>query len=406
MELSEEDKKALYNCISETLLDLIDNIDILTYPNYEFDNYIKDTIYESFIDAIDIDVLNEFYDKNIEEIYLKNNLIKRSYKYNFEDDNIDNENKIIYLKNIPQPEQRTSEWYTFRKNHITGSNCWKVFGSEKTRNQLFYEKLKPDTEENTNNINLNDNSPLIWGQKYEDLSILFYEYYNDVKVEEFGCIPHKTIPFLAASPDGIVTSKKMNGRMVEIKNVVSREITKIPKMEYYIQMQIQMEVCDLDQCDFVETKFVEYNSENDFIKDKYKIEKGMIIVLIENNSKFIFEYSNLFHNKEQELNDFTEQIYKKYNFTNNKLEHNNIKWFKNIYWKLDVYSNVYVPRNKKWFSKAFSIMKDFWNIIEKEKNIKDSHIKYKPIKRNNQESNNLLNNIEKISNNLIDLNNI
>ena len=45
---------------------------------------------------------------------------------------------------------------------------------------------------------------------------------NDVKVEEFGCIPHETIPFLAASPDGIVTSNKLNGRMIEIKNVVSR----------------------------------------------------------------------------------------------------------------------------------------------------------------------------------------
>ena len=45
--------------------------------------------------------------------------------------------------------------------------------------------------------------------------------------------------------------------MVEIKNVVSREITGIPVTKYWIQTQIQMEVCDLEECDFVETKFKE-----------------------------------------------------------------------------------------------------------------------------------------------------
>ena len=31
----------------------------------------------------------------------------------------------------------------------------------------------------------------------------------------------------------------------------------IPKKEYWIQMQLQMEVCDLDECDFLETRFIE-----------------------------------------------------------------------------------------------------------------------------------------------------
>ena len=65
-------------------------------------------------------------------------------------------------------------------------------------------------------------------------------------------------------------------------------------MEYYIQMQLQMEVCDLNDCDFVETKFVEYDSFEDFKNDKYNIKKGMIIVLIKDNSSFVYEYSSLF----------------------------------------------------------------------------------------------------------------
>ena len=55
-----------------------------------------------------------------------------------------------------------------------------------------------------------------------------------------------------------LTIRKINeryGRLVEIKNIVNREITGIPKKEYWVQMQLQMEVTDLDECDFLETRF-------------------------------------------------------------------------------------------------------------------------------------------------------
>ena len=74
------------------------------------------------------------------------------------------------------------------------------------------------------------------------------------KVYDYGCLPHPKYKFLAASPDGINDDPEspLFGRMLEIKNVVSRKITGIPKKEYWIQMQLQMEVCDLDECDFLE----------------------------------------------------------------------------------------------------------------------------------------------------------
>jgi hypothetical protein len=50
---------------------------------------------------------------------------------------------------------------------------------------------------------------------------------------------------------------------------VNREITGIPLEAYWIQMQVQMEVCDLDECDFFETQFKEFDtSEEFFISDK------------------------------------------------------------------------------------------------------------------------------------------
>ena len=81
----------------------------------------------------------------------------------------------------------------------------------------------------------------------------------DTKVGEFGCIPHPTYSVhIGASPDGINIASESNkrfGRMLEIKNIVNRDITGIPKQEYWIQTQIQMETCDLDECDFGRNPF-------------------------------------------------------------------------------------------------------------------------------------------------------
>ena len=85
---------------------------------------------------------------------------------------------------------------------------------------------------------------------------MYYEKTYNTTVGDFGCISHTDYEYIAASPDGINIddTSPLYGRMLEIKNTVSRVITGIPKLEYWIQMQIQMEVCDLNECDFLEMK--------------------------------------------------------------------------------------------------------------------------------------------------------
>lgn len=368
--------------LTDTVEDILSNSEPLFYHHYHFDDYVRQESYLHFQSIMDDDEFEKKYNACIEDIFLNKKITKRSFlesDHRF-DHSKDYSEHIQYLKDIPQPTQRTPEWYAFRKNHLTGSNAWKAFGTQSSKNQLICEKLEPpDPTKSYNNLS---ESPLNWGHKYEPLSILFYEHFNDVVVEEFGCIPHASIPFLAASPDGIVTSRKNNGRMVEIKNVVSREITKIPKMEYYIQMQVQMEVCNLPDCDFVETKFIEYENEKAFREDKYELKKGMIMVLIKDNSSYIYEYSPLFKNHEKELDSFCDSIFQKYNLDNPQEEENGVRWFRNIYWKLDTFSCVYVPRNEKWFAGALVEMDTLWKIIESEKANTDAYLKYKPKKQN------------------------
>jgi hypothetical protein len=117
-------------------------------------------------------------------------------------DEIHDGNGSFKLQNIPQPEQRTLQWYVFRNSTLTASNIYKIFCSECSQSQLILEKCQSSDASKYKNNNLN--SPMHWGQKYEPVSILYYEHLNNTKVSEFGCIPHANYSYIAASPDGIV----------------------------------------------------------------------------------------------------------------------------------------------------------------------------------------------------------
>ena len=364
----------------------IDRIKLLIIEN--MDNYIEDNIlYFSsihFHDDLKLMIMNDIYIllKNIynyeslyndissiyddiSHYYFNNTYPYRSYPHTFIRINpIQNTitPKINYIKNKPQPTQRTNEWYLFRYNLITASSAWKAFKSQSTINQLIVEKCTPIHVEKYNSVNTN--SALHHGNKYEEVSVMYYEHKYNTKVADFGCIQHDTHSFLGASPDGINVDPQSNiyGRMLEIKNPISREITGIPKEEYWIQMQLQMEACNLNECDFLETSFKEYEDEEEFIKDgdfTYTIEgqlKGIIIYFMKDN-KPLYEYMPVYYTSEQ-YDKWLDDIMDK---------HNNITWIKNIYWRLENCSCVLVLRNKQWFKSAIIQIEQVWNIIEKER---------------------------------------
>ena len=293
--------------------------------------------------------------------------------------------------NIPQPDQRTDDWYIFRHSLLTASSIWKVFGTQSSKNQIIYEKCKPHTLFNNPSLD----SPLHWGQKYEPVSTELYKKLYDTEITEFGCIKHHKYHFIGASPDGINT--KINntryGRMLEIKNIVNRVINGNPKFEYWIQMQLQMETCDLNECDFLETKFTEYVSEDafnldgSFTKSHDNKLKGRIILFTENGNTH-YEYAPLEITLE-EYEEWEKEILNK----NQEKE-----WIKNIFWKLEKYSNVLVLRNKLWFQKCLPLIEDLWNIILDERVSGYEHRAPKKRKQNNQEitSNKCFININKL----------
>ena len=261
--------------------------------------------------------------------------------------------QFLELKKIKYIEQRTKEWFDLRKKMITASDVYKAMGNG---NYLIKKKC-------------GEGAPFkavpatIWGNKYEPIAIKFYEYYNNVKVHEFGVIQHPLHSFIGASPDGIVSS----GIMLEIKCVWSRKITGIIKPEYFHQIQIQMEVCNLSYCDFLECKMVEYNSLEHYLDDTKNHDekvlktvdnsvKGCIITYIDINNNYVYFYSELGIN-EQQFYDWKLDVKTK---TMNK----NLRYKEDTFWRIDKMSCVRVSRDQKWFNNILPKLRNVWFRIE------------------------------------------
>ena len=367
----------------ESALKLMDtyieeNPTAVTEPDFEeiFDEEIRDIIMPKFEAHIQFnedaeDDINEMID-NAFEIYYSTFGNERSNGLENNDINNNNnkineiQNKIDKIRAKPQPSQRTPEWYQFRHNLITASNAYKAFESQATVNQLIYEKCQPikvfdSPSPNSSPVMVNVNTTLHWGQKYEPLSVLIYEKIYDTKVDDFGCLQHDTYMFLGASPDGINIDPSSDrfGRMLEIKNVVNREITGIPKKEYWIQTQLQMEVCDLNDCDFLETRFVEFENEGAFYEDTTDKKKGIIMYFHSPDGKPHYIYKILDIINKEQITKWEEEIMEQ----NEKTR----VWIKTIYWKLEEMSCVLIHRNRTWFQTNIGQIEKVWRIIEEER---------------------------------------
>ena len=312
--------------------------------------------------------------------------------------------KLIALikVNAKQPEQRTEEWYKQRKECLTASaiaiplkitryeyelmkkdivhfakdsysigNQANTFG---TISELIQSKALPE------NQGWEGNAWTRWGVKYEPVITAAYSYYESCNVMEFGLMPHHTIPWLGASPDGI-TNKEV---MVEIKAPFKRKINGIPSLHYWSQMQIQMECCDIDLCDFVEVEIEEYEDVKDFDWDclekdgkpiynlsKNGLPKGIVIEhkkIVNGKQKSDFFYPPPFYfksKKEEEdwlvkwSHDF---INKDKNNAYNFLFYDDDQ-IENHRWRFIKYSCVSIKRDKIWFARVKPVLEAFWNDI-------------------------------------------
>lgn len=346
------------------------------------------------------DILIKFYDLKLTKTSITDYTYFRNYDY-LSKIKIPKEYKLLEqqfnkLLKIPQPEQRTPEWFAYRKERITASDCAAAIDLNPYEPVEEFIKKKCDP-----NHKFLDNENVYHGKKYEPIATLLYEHIYNTRVTEFGALPSDKYPILGASPDGICSKYTLDnkfsnllGRMLEIKCTVGRKIYTSGKIVghicpfyYYCQVQQQLESCDLELCDFWQCKIVEYKNREEYLSDLCDdtthtvgdnstkitindiIKKGIILKFLPKEfipefdkdnihwkSKFIYppklnmteiEYDNWVLNTLNDCNELQKTHY----------------FDKIIYWKLEESHNVTINRDKIFFSKILPILYDTWNRV-------------------------------------------
>tara|TARA_Y100000389_G_scaffold196241_1_gene228872 strand:+ start:4453 stop:5664 length:1212 start_codon:yes stop_codon:yes gene_type:complete len=271
---------------------------------------------------------------------------------------------MIELKQLKLPDQRSEEWYAIRENLLTASSLADALGKGhfQTRDGLLISK----TSEKSNKISQASRDIMEWGVKYEEVATRLYQHLHNVKVVEFGLIPHPKLSVFGASPDGICDIDSPNGyegRMLEIKCPPRRKFSKEVPRHYWMQMQGQLEVCDLDECDFLQVKLEEYSNvkeyeEDVFVKDgiqhgytKQGHPKGSILSYKQDDTiKYI--YSPWLASLEQILD-----------WTRNQKSLYPDRQFEQKWWSIERYECTLVRRDKEWWVCTVPEIIKFWSEV-------------------------------------------
>lgn len=172
---------------------------------------------------------------------------------------------LAALQAKPQVDQHTAEWYAQRRNRLTASEFSNILGG--SRAALLRSKVDPAfSHDRPTQATIAVAQPdgemqaTCWGHRFEPVVRRIYEEEiagSNTVCDTLGRFTHPMIPWLSASPDGVVLRGPLAGRLVEIKSPKTRQPGVFVPDDYYVQMQVQMEVCDLDAVDFVEAQFTQ-----------------------------------------------------------------------------------------------------------------------------------------------------
>ena len=362
---------------------------------------------------VTLEIVNEIFNRLFNQKFVYNSQISfesgtnsfRELENKYPDIKIPSKYKKIdaqfnKLKKLPQPIQRSKEWYEYRYNRITASDMAAAIelNPYESVESFILKKCDP-------NFPFRDNATVFHGKKYESTATLIYEHIYNIQVYEFGALPSEQYEFLGASPDGICSKYTLDnqfseriGIMLEIKCPVIRDIITKGKIVgdicpfyYYCQVQQQLVCCELEKCDFWQCKISEYPNKEAYLADNCqscintfgvsdtkmsidnKLKKGIILEFYpkkfipefdgdkdEWKSKYIIpkrldmdelQYESWVFNMLDNYKELYPEIEKDYYF------------YRIIYWKLESSHNVEIVRDDKFFNSILPILKETWSKI-------------------------------------------
>jgi len=394
----------------DDLNNIIDEYDKVIYDNVRCGkdtSSLSESIYVEIVEKYglldkedDLSVSRKLYFQS----YVVNTIHKKVLDYeNRIKNSIGIVEKLEKLKLLKLPEQRSEEWYKIREGILTASSLADAIGEGHfcPRDELIMQKCGGPRGSVPFEI-------VEWGVMYEPVATSFYEKMNQLTILEFGLVPHPTFKIFGASPDGICdvdSPSEYIGRMLEIKCPPRRVFTNEVPRHYWMQMQGQLESCDLEECDFLQVKFIEYYTEQDYNDDVYLVDekvkegyssnglvKGLLIAFIkrrlEENPTIQYEYCE-FNSSYDSLKEWSEKIIDNYKEGDFKYDTVKLHW-----WKIERYECTLVGRDREWWLDVQPKIIDFWEdvlhyrnvgiqeLIDKKEDKKTKRIKLKKDKVN------------------------
>ncbi len=270
----------------------------------------------------------------------------------------DKKAQIETLCNRPQVAQRTDEWYKQTANVLTASEFSNLFGSARQRANLVSSKVNyvpkeylPQLAFPTSQINA-----LTWGIRFEPVVKQMLEKKWSAKIHDLGRLVHATDTHLAASPDGLIVStphRERLGRLIEIKCPYSRKVGAEIPFEYWVQMQIQMEVADIDECEYVEVEILSARPGQELPSTGIEActYKGTIL-LWKNDAGYDYDYTDKYP---------IEETPTKEGWTLEEM----------IPWGIHKKHHVTVQRDRVWFAATEPWRSSFWEDVARSRQGKD-----------------------------------
>jgi hypothetical protein len=252
---------------------------------------------------------------------------------------------------LPQIPQRTAEWYAQGKQVLTASEFATLFKTPRAVSQLVLSKAAGAAGAATTDPAPTNRlacltcemGPFDWGIRFEPVVKQVLEA-EGITIAESGRLLHPSNPNLAASPDGIVvdaTDPQRVGRLIEIKCPISRKVGEGIPFEYWCQMQIQMEVTGIGECEYIEVK----------IQSKQKGGEGEpppeatgvrgTLWLLQNQLTAAMQYAYTEETREEMVSAGWEVL-------------------ETIPWRIDASMRKVVSRDRGWFEGTRPLQEKFW----------------------------------------------
>ena len=265
------------------------------------------------------------------------------------------------LLKLPLMKQRTTEWFDARKTRLTASDLYDAIkvsrDSSDSSVSIKLAKKKANIVA-ADTINYNAIPALKWGTMFEPMATRCYsQKMNDIAIHDFGLICDTNNEHFGASPDGI----NELGIMLEIKCPYSRKIVDgvIPD-KYKMQIQGQLAVCKLKECDYIECIFKSLESEEEYLcidGDAQGTAHGVIAEFYNRAGEYVYYYSEPNRTPAECLADI-----RKIASSEEKL-----KFSKYTYWRLDEMIIQRVVFNAREWETIIPKINSFWEKVEEYK---------------------------------------